>query len=145
MLRDNLVGLIEPIRISAGSDPLALIIQKQASDDKSLCLENPRPERAESSLTENLTSPFQAEPAHNRYQVYSLEGSRRSYRIKNTVCLLCAKLLEMLSVYTEAKGLATPFRHKRLSEIGYGRFPMDSCRKTRSMTTVDSETPLRFP
>ena len=64
MLRDNLVGLIEPIRISAGADPLALIIQKQASDDRSLCLENPRPERAESSLTENVTSPFQAEPAH---------------------------------------------------------------------------------
>src|SRR6267143_2183612 len=64
MLRDNLVGLIEPMRISAGVDPLALSIQKQASDDRSSCLENPRPEGAESSLTENVTSPFQAEPAH---------------------------------------------------------------------------------
>src|SRR5437016_13646781 len=63
MLRDNLVGLIEPMRISAGVDPLALI-QKQASDDRSSCLENPRPAGAESSLTENVTSPFQAEPAH---------------------------------------------------------------------------------
>ncbi|HMD07389.1 MAG TPA: hypothetical protein VKH63_07620 [Candidatus Acidoferrum sp.] len=63
MLRDNLVGLIEPMRISAGADPLALSIQKQASDDRSSCLENPRPEGAESSLTENVTSPFQAEPA----------------------------------------------------------------------------------
>src|SRR5438105_10912677 len=63
MLRDNLVGLIEPMRISAGVDPLALI-QKQSSDDRSSCLENPRPEGAESSLTENVTSPFQAEPAH---------------------------------------------------------------------------------
>jgi hypothetical protein len=63
MLRDNLVGLIEPMRISAGFDPLALSIQKQASDDRSSCLENPRPEGAESSLTENVTSPFQAEPA----------------------------------------------------------------------------------
>src|SRR5205807_9318535 len=62
MLRDNLVGLIEPMRISAGVDPLALI-QKQSSDDRSSCLENPRPEGAESSLTENVTSPFQAEPA----------------------------------------------------------------------------------
>src|ERR1700730_1438627 len=52
MLRDNLVGLIEPMRI-----------QKQASDDRSSCLENPRPKGAESSLTENVTSPFQAEPA----------------------------------------------------------------------------------
>jgi len=62
MLRDNLVGLIEPMQISAGADPLALSIQKQASDDRSLCLENPRPEGVESSLTENVTSPFQAEP-----------------------------------------------------------------------------------
>ena len=64
MLRDNLVGLIEPMRSSAGLDPLTLSIQKQASDDRSSCLENPRPEGAESSLTENVTSPFQAEPAH---------------------------------------------------------------------------------
>ncbi len=64
MLRDNLVGLIEPMRISAGVDPLALSIQTQASDDRSSCLENPRPEGAESSLTENVASPFQAEPAH---------------------------------------------------------------------------------
>ncbi len=63
MLRDNLVGLIEPMRISAGVDPLALSIQTQASDDRSSCLENPRPEGAESSLTENVASPFQAEPA----------------------------------------------------------------------------------
>ena len=66
MLRDNLVGLIEPMRISAGVDPLALSIQKHASDDRSKCLKNPRPEGVESSLTENVTSPFQAEPAHPR-------------------------------------------------------------------------------
>jgi|SRR5580700_10650638 hypothetical protein len=68
MLRDNLVGLIKPMQISAGTDPLALSIQKQASDDRSLCLENPRPEGAESSLTENVTSPFQAEPGHKKHQ-----------------------------------------------------------------------------
>jgi hypothetical protein len=62
MLRDNLVGLIEPMQISAGADPLALSIQKRASDDRPSCLENPRPEGVESSLTENVTSPFQAEP-----------------------------------------------------------------------------------
>ena len=69
MLRDNLAGLIEPMRISARVDPLALSIQKQASDDRSSCLENPRPEGAESSLTENVTSPFQAEPAQNLLRV----------------------------------------------------------------------------
>jgi len=39
MLRDNLVGLIEPMRI-----------QKQASGDRSSCLENLCPAGAESSL-----------------------------------------------------------------------------------------------
>ena len=70
MLRDNLVGLIEPMQISAGADPLALSIQKQASDDRPSCLENPRPERAESSLTENVTSPFQAEPTHQSVSMF---------------------------------------------------------------------------
>ena len=66
MLRDNLVELIEPMLISTGSDPLALCIHNQprASDDRLPCLENPRPAGAEPSLTENVTSPFQAEPAH---------------------------------------------------------------------------------
>src|SRR5207247_11463173 len=65
MLRDNLVELIEPMLISAGADPLPLCIhnQPQASDDRLPCLENPRPAGAEPSLTENVTSPLQAEPA----------------------------------------------------------------------------------
>ena len=63
MLRDNLVELIEPMRNSAGTDLLALgIYQQPASDDSLSCLENPRPEGAESSLTENVASPFPAEP-----------------------------------------------------------------------------------
>src|SRR4029077_13588325 len=87
MLRDNLVGLIEPMRNSAGADPLALSIQKQASDDRSICLENPRPEGAESSLTENVTSPFQAEPAHS-LPVGRIFHSRRTpggFRIRKLV------------------------------------------------------------
>jgi hypothetical protein len=62
MLRDNLVGLIEPMptaREKSGSS-LALGIPKQrpASDDRPSCLENPRPEGAESSLTEELLLHF---------------------------------------------------------------------------------------
>jgi hypothetical protein len=64
MLRDNLVGLIEPMRIRAGADPLARSTEKQASDDRPLRLEKPRLEGAKSSRTENVTSPFQAGPAH---------------------------------------------------------------------------------
>ena len=63
MLRDNLVGLIEPMLSSAGANPLALrTATKKPSDDRPLCLENPRPEGAESTLMENAASPFHAEP-----------------------------------------------------------------------------------
>ena len=65
MLRDNLVELIKPRLNNAGADPLALCIHKvtKGSEDRLPCLKNPRPEGAESSLTENAFSPFQAEPA----------------------------------------------------------------------------------
>src|ERR1022692_1653271 len=67
MLRDNLVGLIEPMLSSAGANPLALCTAwKQSSDDRPPCLENPRPEGAESTLTENAASPFHAEPKQLR-------------------------------------------------------------------------------
>ena len=63
MLRDNLVGLIEPMLSSAGAYPLALCTAwKPSSDDRPPCLENPRPAGAESTLTENAASPFHAEP-----------------------------------------------------------------------------------
>ena len=63
MLRDSLVGLIEPMFSSAGTYPLALSTEwKRSSDDRPPCLENPRPEGAESTLTENALSPFHAEP-----------------------------------------------------------------------------------
>jgi len=67
MLRDNSVGLIEPMLRSAGADPLAPCnALRKSSDDRPPCLENPRPEGAESTLTENVASPFQAEPRHHR-------------------------------------------------------------------------------
>jgi hypothetical protein len=46
MLRDNLVGLIEPMLSSAGANPLALCTaRKKPSDDRPPCLENPPPRR----------------------------------------------------------------------------------------------------
>ena len=52
---------------SAGANVLALHTgnHKKSSDDRSRCLENPRPAGAESTLTENVASPFHAEPRHN--------------------------------------------------------------------------------
>src|SRR5712691_11602207 len=74
MLRDNLVELIEPMLNSAGADPLALYIHTRtpASDDRLPCLKNPRPEGAESSLTESASSPFQAEPAQTEDTLRSM-------------------------------------------------------------------------
>ena len=86
MLRDNLVGLIEPILSSAGAHPLALCTAlRKSSDDRPPCLENPRPEGAESTLTENVASPFHAEPrqpfdmalADKRFFVASCRHLRR--------------------------------------------------------------------
>jgi hypothetical protein len=79
MLRDNLAGLIEPMLSGAGAYPLALRTnRKQSSDDRPPCLENPRPAGAESTLTENVTSPFHAEPGQVLVsmpcQVYSACG-----------------------------------------------------------------------
>ena len=68
MLRDNLAGLIGPMLSSAGVNPLALCIAtKKSSDDRPPCLENPRPEGAEPTLTDNASSPFHAEPEQNLF------------------------------------------------------------------------------
>ena len=65
MLRDNLVGLIEPMCNSAGVDLSRCPLPgEKSSDDRPPCLENPRPEGAESTLTKNAASPFPAEPRH---------------------------------------------------------------------------------
>ncbi len=52
---------------SAGANPLALCIAwKKPSDDRPHALKNPRPAGAESTLTENVASPFHAEPRHSK-------------------------------------------------------------------------------
>ena len=69
MQRDNLMGLIEPMLSSVGAYPLALCTEpKQSSDDRPPCLENPRPEGAESTLTENAAPPFHAEPKQRSFR-----------------------------------------------------------------------------
>jgi hypothetical protein len=60
---------------SAGANPLALCTaRKKPSDDRPPCLENPRPEGAESTLTENATSPFHAEPKQKAVFVFVAFG-----------------------------------------------------------------------
>jgi|SRR5215470_939113 len=70
MPRDNLAGSIEPISSSAGCSSLALHTddRKESPDGRPACLENPRLAGAESTLTETVASPFQAEPRHSEEQ-----------------------------------------------------------------------------
>jgi hypothetical protein len=87
MLRDNLVGLTEPMFSGAGAYPLALRTnRKQSSDDRPTCLENPRPAGAESTLTETVASPFHAEP--DKLKVSSPDTSRLIRRSQSAKSLL---------------------------------------------------------
>src|SRR3989442_14181576 len=82
MLRDPRMDPLDPLLTSAGADPLALYIntKAQASDDRLPCLKTPRPEGAESSLTESASSPFQAEPAHGTLWPSRTSRARRTWR-----------------------------------------------------------------
>src|SRR5713226_8972832 len=110
MLRDNLVELIEPMLNSAGADPLALYIHTRtpASDDRLPCLKNPRPEGAESSLTESASSPFQAEPAHLRLSVI---------RNDTTACrqLVFSRHKILFSLYSQAHFCVLAYTKQRQS------------------------------
>ena len=67
MLRDILVGLIEPIWCGAGVHCSRAGFSPRGRRHRTIdpqCLENPRPAGAESTLTENARSPFHAEPRH---------------------------------------------------------------------------------
>jgi len=66
MLRDNLTGLIEPMFSSAGAYPLALCTDRnKSSDDRPQhALKIPARQGGIYALTENVTSPFHAEPRH---------------------------------------------------------------------------------
>src|ERR1700689_941516 len=63
MLRDNPEGSSSRWLSSAGGPSPALHFDgRKSSEDRPSCLENPRPAGAESTLTENVASPFPAEP-----------------------------------------------------------------------------------
>ena len=72
MLRDNLTGLIEPMFSSAGAYPLALCTDwNKSSDDRPQhALKIPARQGEIYALTENVTSPFRAEPRHPKEADY---------------------------------------------------------------------------
>src|SRR6266849_7314944 len=111
MLRDNLVGLIEPMLSGAGAYPLALRTnRKQSSDDRPACLENPRPAGAESTLTENVASPFHAEQGQGRvlFTAYPSQWLLRTWiaRIQSsrTDCFVANGLKIVYLKYSTYKG-----------------------------------------
>ncbi len=66
MLRDDLVGLIEPMRNSAGINPLSRCVFTSRTWHRArdpYALKIPAPKGRNLHLTESVTSPFQAEPA----------------------------------------------------------------------------------
>src|ERR1700693_3606739 len=67
MLRDNPEGSSSRWLSSAGGPSPALHVDgRKSSDDRPSCLENPRPAGAESTLKENASSPFHAEPRQGK-------------------------------------------------------------------------------
>ena len=79
MLRDNLVGLIEPMLSSAGIDPLALCMRgKSHRTIDPHAFASPAPQGAESTLTENAASPFHAEPRQDFYTINPTERTRET-------------------------------------------------------------------
>jgi hypothetical protein len=79
MLRDNLAGLIEPMRAARELDPLALFPeQKKSSDDRPQdTLKIPAPKGRNLTLTENAASPFHVEPRQIRYLGHKNSGLSR--------------------------------------------------------------------
>src|ERR1700740_238733 len=84
MLRDNLAGLIEPMLGSAavrnigcpGVQSSRAVRTAQYQSHRTIdpqCLENPRPEGAESTLPGNAAPPFPAEP--RQYDVLMCNGA----------------------------------------------------------------------
>src|SRR5271169_63745 len=52
------------------------------SDRKTPCLKNPRPEGAESTLTENAVSPFHAEPTQRLVPVRAISAAQALLRVE---------------------------------------------------------------
>ena len=80
MLRDTLVGLIDPMLRGAGVQRSRAAFSPRCIRHRTIdpqCLENPRPVGAESTLTENARSPFHAEPRHKHESTFTASSLPR--------------------------------------------------------------------
>src|ERR1700687_1686627 len=82
MLRDNLAGLIDPMRAARELNLLALFIeQKKSSDDRPQdALKIPAPKGRNLTLTENAASPFHAEPRHSGLSAWTCRPNGRQQK-----------------------------------------------------------------
>src|SRR5579859_6812023 len=108
--------------------------QRSAPDDRSSCLENPRPEGAESSLTENAASPLQAEPAHIA-SAGAAKGGINS--------ILTATLLHFLTVVISVHArLMRTWGQTAKTGGQTGRFPISDANSSQPASPFD---PLKQP
>ena len=108
-----------------GGSPFALS-PKTYRIGRPLCLENPRPEGAECSLTENATSPFHAEPEH---LPISAPKNQNSALTTATVCCSIDSCIVPLCK-SEAQRFGT-------NRNGSQRFRCTECKKTFSAKPED--------
>src|ERR1039458_5516062 len=73
-----------------GSSPFALC-PKPYRIGRPLCLENPRPEGAEYSLTESAPSPFHAEPEHKWPDRRKETKDVREFEAESVAYIVCAR------------------------------------------------------
>jgi hypothetical protein len=155
MPRDSLVGSSSRCLGSAGACPLALCSErKQSSDDRPTCLENPRPAGAESTLTENVASPFQAEPRHHVHsemvsgpKVYPADQQVRKFRISGIIYLRLLRGSPFWPVRLRADfRLSSPSKLRRGS--GLADYALDQgrvlSRYCNSYTTNRTQVKLSF-
>ena len=130
MLRDNPEGSSSRWLSSAGGPSPALHVDgRKSSDDRPSCLENPRPAGAESTLTENASSPFHAEPRQ------LLLSDAEKATLAEIAQRLGRKALEELSAVAKPDTLLAWYRKLIANKFDGSKF-----RKSRGRPRVDEET-----
>ena len=117
MLRDNLAGLIEPMRAARELNPLALFTeQKKSSDDRPQdALKIPAPKGRNLTLTENAASPFHAEPEHPEMRLSQMQDLGGCRAVVRTI----ADVDRLVATYKKATTKNPKARHEFLHGKDY--------------------------
>ena len=108
MLRDNPEGSSSRWLSSAGGPSPALHVNgRKSSDDRPSCLENPSPAGAESTLTENVASPFQAEPRQIKQHLRIKAFYGTSENAVKTQIWIAVSIYVLVAIVRKRLGLET--------------------------------------